>query len=176
MKIIKNTITVITILIFLLSLIVIINVSIAIKNNKVPNLFGYSYMNVVTPSMEPVIKVNDLIVVKKSSNYKVNDIVSFYFDVNNDGIKDIVTHEIIDINADIVTTHGVNNPSGSNEEIHMNDIVGKVIYKSSFLGNILSSKVITNKIYILSLIIICLLIFIIYQIVKIYKITKEKDE
>ena len=176
MKILKNIISAITLFIFILSLTIIVNVSVAIKNNKVPNLFGYSYMTVTTGSMEPVLKINDLIVVKRRTTYKVNDIVTFYYDVNNDGINDVVTHKIVAINGDIVTTYGVNNPITKTETIQMKNIVGKVIYQSTFLGNILSHKVVTNKIYILSLIIIILLIFIVFQIIKIIKLSKVKED
>lgn len=176
MKILKNVITFLTILIFALSLLIIINVSVAIKNKKVPSLFGYSYMNVLTPSMEPVIKVDDLIIVKKASNYDVDDIVSFYYDINNDGIKEVITHQIVSKDNDIATTHGVNNPPSSKEEVNANEIIGKVIYKSTFLGRVLSSEIVTNKIYILSLIIFMLIIFIIFQIIKIYKIAKENEK
>lgn len=173
MKILRKIISVLTIIIFALALFIIINASIKIRNQQVPNLFGYSYFNVKTESMKPTINVNDFIIVKKVNNYQVDDIVSFYYDVNNDGRKEVVTHQIIDIQGNKVITHGVNNPINKNEEINSSDIIGKVVYKSPFLGKLLSNKLITNKFYIISFIIICLLVFIGFQVVNIIKLLKK---
>lgn len=175
MKLFKKIISILTILFFVLAILVIINVSFAIRNKKVPIIFGYSVMNVETGSMEPELKVNDIIIVKKRAKYDVNDIISFYYDTNNDGVNDkVVTHKIIDIGAKIIT-HGVNNPDGDNEEINADQIVGKVVFKSTFLGKVLANDIVTNKQIILLIIIIFLVIFIIYSIVNIVRIVKSKD-
>ena len=63
-------------------------------------VFGFKPYVVITDSMEPVINVNDLIVV---TNPKVDelveeDIITFYADINYDGEKEVVTHYIYSIN------------------------------------------------------------------------------
>lgn len=176
MKIIKRTLSIIPIIIFIVSLIIIITVSISIKNRRVPSVFGYSYMTVLTESMEPELKVNDFIIVDNTKDVYIGDVISFYYDVDNDGLIDVNTHKIIDIQGDKYITHGINNPENYNEEIVTDDIVGKVIYKSSFLGSIFSLSFITNKNIIFLAIIIFLILFIIYQSFNILKMIKNKEE
>lgn len=87
MKIIKKILSLLTIAIFALAFFIIISSTIQMRKRQVPRLFGFSYFTVATQSMEPVIKVNDFIIVKKANEYQIDDIVSFYYDVNNDGKK-----------------------------------------------------------------------------------------
>jgi len=63
-------------------------------------VFGFRPYVVITDSMEPVINVNDLIVVTKPKvdELKEEDIITFYADINYDGEKEIVTHYIYSIN------------------------------------------------------------------------------
>jgi signal peptidase len=51
--------------------------------------------------LEPVINVNDLIIVKKPkvNELEEEDIISFYQDTDFDGEDDVVTHYIYDINT-----------------------------------------------------------------------------
>lgn len=76
-----------------------IAINIFMPENTV-KVFGFKPYVVITDSMEPVISVNDLIVV---TNPKVDelveeDIITFYADINFDGEKEIVTHYIYSIN------------------------------------------------------------------------------
>lgn len=176
MKIVKKILSAIPIIIFLLSLFIIVTVSISIKNRKVPSIAGYSYMTVLTQSMEPEIMKNDFIVVKNTKDVVIGDVISFYYDINNDGLMEVNTHKIIDIVDDVYITHGVNNDEGNNEEVNLDDIVGKVVYKSNFLGKIFSLSFINNKNLIFLGIVIFLLIFIIYQVINIFKMMKNKEE
>lgn len=176
MKIVKKILSAIPIIIFLLSLFIIVTVSISIKNRKVPSIVGYSYMTVLTKSMEPDIMMNDFIVVKNTKEVFIGDVISFYYDINNDGLMEVNTHKIIDIVDDVYITHGVNNEEGNNEEVSKEDIVGKVVYKSNFLGKIFSLSFINNKNLIFLGIVIFLIIFIIYQVINIFKMIKNKEE
>lgn len=176
MKILKRIISMVPIVIFLVALLIIITVSISLKNRKVPNVLGYSYMTVLSKSMEPIIMTNDFIVVKNTKDVKEGDIISFYYDVNNDGLMDVNTHEIIDTDGDYYITHGVNNPEGENERVLSDEVIGKVVYHSSFLGSIFSLSFITNKDFIFLGIIIFLILFILYQVINIFKMIKAKEE
>ena len=61
---------------------------------KPPSIFGYISMTVLTESMEPGLKVGDLIVVKtfNAEKAKVNDIITFK-NTNNT----LITHRIVDV-------------------------------------------------------------------------------
>ena len=91
------------------------------------SFLGFRIFKIGSGSMEPYLKENDLIIIKVESNYNKNDIVTFY--ENNH----YITHRIVDINEDIITTKGDNNNSTDNN-IRKNQIIGKMIYKFKILG------------------------------------------
>lgn len=98
-------------------------------HNDITTIKGYSVLEVVSGSMEPTIKIGDLIIIDtKDKNYKENDIVTFY-DVNGS----FVTHRIISIDGDQMITKGDANNS-NDEATDMNKIVGKYVRKVPFLG------------------------------------------
>ncbi|KFZ27186.1 MAG: Signal peptidase I W [Candidatus Izimaplasma bacterium HR2] len=80
-------------------LILYIAISIFMPENTV-KIFGFKPYVVITDSMEPHINVHDLIIVKnpKADELVVEDIITFYADINYDGEKEIVTHYIYSIN------------------------------------------------------------------------------
>ena len=85
--------------------------------------------------MEPYLKINDLIIIKNSDNYKLNDIITFK---NN---NEYVTHRIIYITDDEIITKGDANNT-EDKPITKDKIVGKLIYKFHVIGyiNYLLSK------------------------------------
>lgn len=109
-------------LVFIVFMIIIYLSSKIIFKNKVPNLFGYSILRVVTGSMDPTIGVGDFVVIKKCDSYKVDDIVTF---IDSNG--NIITHRIKEINKDMMITQGDANNT-ADDEIHVSSVVGKVIY------------------------------------------------
>ena len=71
--------------------------------------------------MHGTIEVNDFIVVKVDSKYKVDDIITYK---NNDGL--IITHRVVSVDGDNVITKGdVNNDN--DDPISKNNVIGKVI-------------------------------------------------
>lgn len=80
-------------------LVVYIIINLIIPKQAV-KVFGFKPYVVITDSMEPLINVNDLIVVKnpKVENLVEEDIITFYADINYDGEKEIVTHYIYSVN------------------------------------------------------------------------------
>lgn len=99
---------------FLISgiLVLYIAINVFMPENTV-KVFGFKPYVVITDSMEPVINVNDLIVVNKPKvdELETEDIITFYADINYDGEKEIVTHYIYSINENvdgdlIFRTHG----------------------------------------------------------------------
>lgn len=136
MKVIKKIIGVI-IAVFI-SIVILFNIynfiNIKVLKNDLTKIGGYSILEVVSGSMEPTIKVGDLILIDTNAKkYEVDDIVTFY-DVNGS----FVTHRIISIDKNIMVTQGDNNNT-KDEPIDMKNIVGKFVYKMPFLGSLLSS-------------------------------------
>ncbi len=145
MKILKS------VLIFIILLLIcnVLYQKFIIKKNLV-DIFGYSCLIVRTGSMEPAIKVNDMIIVKKQNNYNLNDIVAY--NVQN---KYLVTHRIIDIkNNEYITKGDINNVNDTS--INKSQVEGKVIFNSAFFGFCI--------LYLLKPTIICLLLLLIYVV------------
>lgn len=176
MKIIKILLSVIPALIFVFAIYVIINIAVAYRKQEVPHIFGYSYMIVVTGSMEPTIAINDFIVVKARDTYVEDDIITFYYDIKQNGTLEVVTHRIVAINDDEIVAKGdaVSDPNQT-QTITKDDIIGKVIYQSTFLGQFLSLNFLQNKNLIFGILVFSLSVFAIYQIVKIIKLRKENQ-
>jgi len=109
-------------------------VSIKILKKDFASIKGYAILEVVSGSMEPTIKVGDLIVIDtKVQKYKEQDIVTFR-DVNGS----FVTHRIISLDKDKMITKGDNNNT-KDEALSTKNIVGKYVFKISGVGLILSS-------------------------------------
>ena len=125
-----------------LSLYIVISIFMPEKTVKV---FGFKPYVVITESMEPYIMVHDLIIVKnpKTDELEVEDIITFYADIDYDGEKEIVTHYIYSINENVdgelnFRTHrhyeeGITvNPD--NWIIDESDILGQYMFKIPKLG------------------------------------------
>jgi len=91
------------------------------------SFLGFRTFKVVSGSMEPYIHINDVVIIKKSNNYKVNDVITFKKD------KEFITHRIVSIKENEIVTKGDAN-NISDDPIKKSDIVGRVIYKFKFFG------------------------------------------
>ena len=136
MKVVKKIL--IIILTIVLTIVLSFNlynfISINILHKDLADINGYAILEVVSGSMEPTIKIGDLIIINtKEKDYKKDDIVTFY-DVNGS----FVTHRIISINDKVMVTKGDNNNT-IDEEISVDNIVGEYVLKINGGGKILSS-------------------------------------
>ena len=111
------------ILAILIVLLIIINMLTAIFN---VSLFGYRLYRVGSGSMDPYLKVNDVILIKSQNSYKVNDVVTYKSDDN-----EYITHRIIEIDNDKIITKGDANNT-KDKPIKKNNIIGKLVLK--FVG------------------------------------------
>lgn len=158
-----------------------------ITNNESMNIFDYQLYKVLSGSMENTeinldysiknIERNSLIVVKKINQFdelQIGDVITFKYVVADN--QETITHRIIDIKAKdngyLITTKGDNVPSGNVEIIDTNEtytsfnyIIGKVVWKNKFLGNLLT--IVSNRIGILCLIIIPSMVLLLVEIKKI---------
>ncbi len=92
-------------------------------------IFGLRTYRIASGSMEPYLKVNDIIIIKTSDDYKVNDIVTYK--QNNE----YITHRIIaKKDNEIITKGDANNTE--DQPIKTDYIVGKLVYKLHIYGTI----------------------------------------
>ena len=106
-----------------------------LNKDKPLNIFNHYLFRVMSGSMQNTLKVGDYIIVKKSNDYKPNDIITY----KN---KDIyITHRIVKINGDKVITKGDANKS-EDQEFNKKYIIGKCVYKSNILNFIMNNKII----------------------------------
>lgn len=137
--ILMNSIIVILVLIGILFLAYYIDVT---KNSKTgnwkPPLYG-AYV-IISPSMTPVIKVQDAIVIKRVDEYKIGDVCTYLSkDPRYFGI--MITHRIIgtDINEKgekVYIFKGDANYSADQMSVSKDQIYGKVIMKIPKIGYI----------------------------------------
>ena len=91
-----------------------------VMHEEYASIFGYSVFDVVTGSMSGTIEIDDYVVVKRTNDIELNDIVTFkYGDV-------LITHRVVQIAGDKLITKGdVNN--SEDYAITMDNIIGKVV-------------------------------------------------
>lgn len=122
---------------------------IKIKQNDYANLFGYTFFEVATGSMNPTIQVGDVIVVKITKQIEENDII-----VYKDG-KSIITHRLIKKESDELIAKGDANNS-EDKPIQEDMILGRVVKIIPKLG--IWRKILTSP-EIVGLIIVLIIIF-----------------
>lgn len=117
--------------------------------NSYFRLFDYSIFKVVTGSMEPTIKENDVIIVKSVDNYEVDDIVTY------SSADSFITHRIVQITNENYITKGDNNNT-NDPAIKKDVVIGKVV---SILGGLGIWQEILSKPSVLALIFTTLILF-----------------
>ena len=101
-----------------------------VTGNKLVMPFNKTIAVVLTGSMEPTIGVNDLIIVEKTNDYIVGDIVVYQTG------NILVVHRIVSINGEVVITSGDGNDGALDDPININSINGEVINIIPNLGSI----------------------------------------
>ena len=141
-----------------------------------PPLYG-AYI-IVSGSMEPIIKVNDAIVVKRTdaTNIKVGDVIT-YKSVEPSYYGIMITHRVIDIiNENGVTkyvTKGDHNETRDINPISVDQVYGKVIMRIPKIGYI-QYFLATAYGWIIAIVIPCLGI-IIYDIMKLVRTIRNNS-
>lgn len=126
-----------------------------INPNKTPSFLGIKTYVIISGSMEPNIKIGDIVVVKEIKNednqIKVGDVIAF-----RKG-ESVITHRISNIEQDEnrilrITTKGDNNNTEDSDTILINNIEGKavaVIPRIGYFTLALQNKVIIIVIFIM---------------------------
>ena len=82
---------------------------------------GFGAAVILSGSMEPELSIDDLIIVKKSDNYDVGDIVVYQRNY------ELIVHRIVEINGNNVITKGDAN-NIEDDPISKKQIIGKVVH------------------------------------------------
>lgn len=93
-----------------------------ILKDSVPNVFGFSIFKVISGSMRPEIKIGDFVVVKKTTDYTIGDVITYV-----DEGKNLITHRVVDIAEDKIVTKGDYN-NVEDPDINKKQVFGKVIF------------------------------------------------
>lgn len=121
----------------------------SIAGNKLPMPFGIGAAVVLSGSMEPELSVNDVIIVRESESYGINDIVAY------DNGREIIVHRIIEKNGDTLTTKGDANNT-SDEPISTEAVRGKVVLSIPYAGAVV--KIIRSPVGIILIILTAFLL------------------
>lgn len=112
------------ILVFIITVLIFFSlynfISIKLLHKEYPNILGFTAFEIVSGSMEPTLNIKDLIVVKNTTDIKKNDIITY---IDN---KDFITHRVIKIEDNTLTTKGDSNNS-NDVRIDKTKIIGKVV-------------------------------------------------
>lgn len=130
-KIAKYTLNVLCVILFIiLILVVYAKAKITFSNDKVhANYFGYRIFEVASGSMEPTLKIKDVVLVKvNEKNIKNKDIIVYIGD--NDAV---ITHRVLRIEGDSLIVKGDANNT-TDAPIKKDQVVGKVVHIYPKLG------------------------------------------
>lgn len=169
--------TVLTAIVLALTAVIIVNMIVCRAQNKPVSFFGTSFAIVQTNSMEPEIKVGDLIVYH-SCEYAEVEVGDYVVFVAGDGFDEVikgqsVVHEAIAIAESGITTKGVNNPSADRAPVTAENLLGICTFNSAGWGAFFTFLSKYGIIFIIALIAIP---FIVSQIIKIVKLSKQREE
>ncbi len=174
-KVLSVICTVLTAVIVALAAIVIINMIYCRAKHRPVSFFGTSFAIVQTNSMEPDIMTGDLIVFHscKYENIKVGDYIVF---TAGDGFGKLkgqsIVHEAIEITPEGIVTKGTNNAAEDKDKVTGANLLGICTYNSSGWGKFFTF---ISKYGILLIIAIVAVPFIVQQVIKIVKLSKQKE-
>ncbi len=177
-KIFSIICTVLTVIVIAMAVFVIGNMIYCRVRNKPVSFFGSSFAIVQTNSMEPEIMTGDLIIFKTCSydDVKVGDNIVF---IAGDGFKQLkgqsIVHKVIEKTQEGIITQGANkitNPGPDKDKVTEKNLLGICTYNSAGLGKLFSF---ISKFGILIIIALIAVPFIVKQIIKIVKFSKQKE-
>ena len=103
-----------------------------LMRESMPMPFGYGAAVVMSGSMEPALKVDDLTIVKKTNDLDVGDVVVY----EADGF--LIVHRIMEISGETVVTKGDAN-NAKDPPVHVSQIKGVVVRRLPRIGRIFSA-------------------------------------
>ena len=132
------------------------------KNNEIPSFFGYSFMHVISPSMEDYIMTNDVAIGHKVAPNDEIIIGNVYIYEAESGLK--IIHRIIDQNDDgTYVFKGDNNPVADYAPVNRDQIEFMYLFKIPKLGHIV---LLFKNPYFYAVVIACILAFELIEYMK----------
>jgi len=122
----------------------------SLTGDAMPMPLGFGIGMVMSGSMEPDLSIDDLIFVVPRDDYNVNDVVVF-----QDGY-DLVVHEVIEKDGDMVVTKGKANNSDDGP-LNIKYIKGKVVFSLPGFGaavSVVRSPAVTGIILVLAILLL----------------------
>ena len=183
MRHIKSLLYYITVIVLVLYIVVL-----GTSPNQMMNIFGFRPFVVLSNSMDPTIKKNDLIFIKQAEieDLEVGDIITFKVYIKEVEEVSFVTHYIGDIreigNVTIFKTHAEGHEGeydiwrDSNNnliDITIEDIEGEFLFRIPYMGHV--QQILSNKILVGAVIINVSLIYITYKYIK-WKPKEDQEE
>ncbi|MDD2435192.1 MAG: signal peptidase I [Bacilli bacterium] len=107
-----------------------------VPNN--PSVFGFRTYSIISSSMEPILSIGDIILVKETNPHKikVGDVIT-YEGMNGDLIGKKITHRVEGITTEndrvVFYTKGSNNTT-NDPIVYENQVYGKMVYKFKFFS------------------------------------------
>lgn len=155
------------------------------QKNPENTIFGYRIYNVVSGSMEPEIKTDSLVLIKRvdPATLQVGDVISF-ISTDPNIASQINTHSIYKIDVKdgryTFTTKGAANPTPDEYTVAQDNVIGKVVYSSYNLGcayKLLTNRTVSFCLTLVPLFIIFLIYFVefVVALYKPYPVDNNKD-
>ncbi len=175
-RIIVNTLSVVLLLVGILAFVLILTSG----RQGLPSIFGYSFLTVSSTSMEPDYMKGDMLLIEKTDadEIKVGDDICFFSsDPKIKGIPN--THRIEKIKTDetgkrYFVTKGVANIKADDYPVYDNQLVGRVIKSSAFLGKVF--RIISTQEFMFFALIIPLVAIIFTEVLNIRKIADDRKD
>lgn len=111
-----------------------------VKHENNISILGFRQYVVATGSMEPEYNIGDLIVIRETTKeeIKIGDVINY---ISETGI-DTITHRVVDIiqkdGQTYYKTKGDNNNSEDSELVKYSQVKGKLVFKISKLGTVIT--------------------------------------
>ena len=147
----------------------------AYEKNPTINIPKFGLYTIISPSMEPKIKVYDVVVdlnLFNQNNIKEGDVITF---ISNSNISKglTVTHRVVKIIDNVdgtksYVTKGDNNLKTDQSVVNYSDVLGKVLFRIPQLGRV--QFLIANKFGWIIVILLPALGVIIYDFIKLFKL------
>ena len=152
--------------------------SVRAGKDRVPSVFGFSFMQVATGSMEPTIPTGSLIIVRDTdaNAVQVGDVITFY---SSDPLiaGKPNTHRVVEIRQDngqpVFTTRGDATPQDDPYPVYASQLIG--VYKCNIaIGNFV--KILHSPYFFFFVLVVPLIAVIFAEFLRVKKAAEEKRE
>ena len=173
-KILRTIINILSVIMIVFALFVLLSV-VMTKPGQAPSVLGYSSFRVLSGSMEPTIRTDSMIIVKKvpASQVAVGDVISFYSSDPALG-GSVNTHRVVAVETlngiRIFQTKGDANVVPDEYPVSGPDLIGVVVFSSYFMGRLV--HLLSNPLVFIPVIMVPLLALLTLNMVKTVKLAK----